>query len=209
MQTQTKLARRAKSLLLPLTVLVVLNSCKKDEPVVVPAIVQTKTFLVSGSPVGAFNLWGFNTNAPVANTDSVSNNWDFGMRFEKIIVNSNSSGPGNAGVQILNVPFNDVTLAPETGYAYDTTSTQLAVRGPDWYTYNSQTRSFAPITGKTFVFRTAASLPVFRSVKYAKLEFLTADPADDNGNPVTPPTRPTKIKYTFRYAYQPTGLRNF
>ena len=195
-------ARMTRNLLMPLSVLLVFNSCQKSEPVIVPAVVQTKTFLVSGSPVGAFNLWGFNTNGPVANTDSVSSNWDFGMRFERIIVNSNSSGPGNAGVQILNTPFNDVAVAPETGYAFDTTSTQLAVKGSDWYTYNSQTRSFAPITGKTFVFRTATS-------KFAKLEFLTAEPADDNGNPVTPPTRPTKIKYTFRYAYQFTGSRNF
>lgn len=202
MQIQNKWARNAKSLLMPLTVLVVLNSCQKDDPVILPAIVQTKTFLVSGSPVGAFNLWGFNTNAPVANTDSISSNWDFGMRFERIIVNSNASGPGNAGVQILNTAFDNVANAPETGYAYDTTSTQLAVKGTDWYTYNPTTRTFAPIAGKTFVFRTATS-------KYAKLEFLTAEPADDNGNLVTPPTRPTKIKYTFRYAYQPSGLRNF
>ncbi len=204
MQNKNKWARNAKILLMPLTVLVVLNSCQKDDPVILPAVVQTKTFLVSASRTGPYNLWGFNTNAPVANTDSVSSNWDFGMRLTNIIVNSNASGPGNAGVQILNTPFNDVTIAPETGYAYDTTSTKLAVNPSpgNWYIY--QNRSFAPIAGKTFVFRTATS-------KYAKLEFLTGEPVDDNGNPVpvTSTAPPTKIKYTFRYAYQPSGLRNF
>jgi len=176
--------------------------CKKDNPAVTPATIATKSFLVSGSPVGAFNLYGFETGAPVLNTDSVSNKWDFAMRFEKIIVNSNSSGPGNAGVQVLSTPFDAVTTAPEVGYRYDTTSTNLAVKGTDWYTYNPTTRSFSPIAGKTFVFRTAAN-------KYAKMEILTADPTDDNGAMVTPPTRPTKIKYTIRYAYQASGTRVF
>jgi hypothetical protein len=176
--------------------------CKKDTPVVTPATIATKSFLVSGSSAGAFNLYGFETGAPVLNTDSISTKWDFAMRFEKIIVNSNSSGPGNAGVQIVSAAFDAVTTAPETGYRYDTTSTKLAVNGADWYTYNPTTRSFSPIAGKTFVFRTAAN-------KYAKMEMLSADPTDDNGNAVTPPTRPTKIKYTIRYAFQSSGTRVF
>jgi hypothetical protein len=176
--------------------------CKKDTPVATPATIATTSFLVSGSSAGAFNLFGFETAAPVLNTDSISAKWDFAMRFEKIIVNSNSSGPGNAGVQVVSLPFDAVTTAPETGYGYDTTSTKLAVKGSDWYTYNPTTRSFSPIAGKTFVFRTAAN-------KYAKMEMLSADPTDDNGVIVTPPTRPTKIKYTFRYAFQASGTRVF
>jgi hypothetical protein len=38
---------------------------------------------------------------------------------------------------------------------------------------------------------------------------LTADPTDDNGNAVIPPTRPTKIKYKLRKAVQLDGTRNF
>ena len=187
---------------LSLFIVIAVGSCKKEDITPVPAIVATKTFLVSGSPVGAFNLYGFETGAPVLNSDSISNNWDFAMRFEKILVNSNSSGPGNAGVQILNGTFESITTAPDAGYAYDTTSTQLAVKGSDWYTYNPITRSFSPIAGKTFVFKTAKA-------KYAKMEFISAEPTDDNGIAVTPPTRPTKIKYTFRYAYQATGSKVF
>jgi hypothetical protein len=124
------------------------------------------------------------------------------MRFEAFLVNSAASGPGNAGVQVLNQPFEAVTVAPETGYRYDTSSTQRAIRPEDWYVYNAATRTFSPIAGRTFVFRTATN-------KYAKLEILSADPADDNGNLVVPPTRPTRIKYSIRFAYQPDGTRNF
>ena len=123
------------------------------------------------------------------------------MRFEKIIINSGISGPGQAGVQIVNKPFDLVNEAPQSGYKYDTTSSQLAVKGADWYNYNAATRSFSPIAGRTFIFLTATN-------KFAKLEILSADPADDNGNPVTPPTRPTKIKYRIRFAYQPDGSRS-
>jgi hypothetical protein len=184
-------------------VAVAVTSCKKEDNLTpVPAIIATKTFLVSGSPVGAFNLFSFETGAPVANTDSATTKWDFAMRFEKVIVNSNSSGPGAAGVQVLNSTFDALTTAPETGYGYDTTATQTAVKGTDWYTYNPATRSFSPIAGKLFVFKTATG-------KYAKMEITSADPADDNGAAVVPPTRPTKIKYTLRYAYQASGSRNF
>jgi hypothetical protein len=124
------------------------------------------------------------------------------MRFETFIVNSNASGPGNAGVQIVNQPFEAVAAAPESGYKYDTTAAQKAIKGTDWYIYNAATRTFSPIAGKTFLFRTATN-------KYAKLEVLSADPADDNGNPVVPPTRPTKIKYKIRFAYQASGTRDF
>jgi hypothetical protein len=186
---------------LAVLLLAALVSCKKDEAPT-PAVIDTKDFLVSGSAVGAHDLFSLQTGARVANTDSASTKWDFGMRFEKFIFNSNASGPGNAGVQILNTTFDAVTTAPDAGYAYDTTATQLAVKGAQWYTYNPTTRSFSPIAGRTFVIRTATG-------NYAKMEVLSAEPADDAGNPVTPPTRPTKIKYRIRYAYQASGSKVF
>lgn len=177
-------------------------SCEKDkEPA--PAVISTKDFLVNGSPAGGnYNFFKFETASEIPNTDSATAQWDFAMRFETFIVNSNASGPGNAGVQILSQPFDAVSVAPETGYRYDTSNTQRAIRGSEWYVYNSATRTFAPIAGKTFVFRTAAG-------KYAKLEVISADPADDAGNPVVPPTRPTKIKYRIRVAYQGDGTTKF
>jgi hypothetical protein len=183
-------------------ILLLAVSCKKeDKPT--PATVATIDFLVNGSASqGNYDFFSFSTGAKVAASDSNSTKWDFAMRFETFIVNSNASGPGNAGVQILNTPFDNVTSAPEIGYKYDTTVAQKAIKGADWYIYNSATRSFSPIAGKTFVFRTATN-------KYAKLEIVSADPADDNGNLVVPPTRPTKIKYKIRFAYQTSGKRDF
>lgn len=178
-----------------------LVSCKKNDTPT-PAVVTSVDFLVSGSSVGAHDLFSFETGTRVANTDSVSTKWDFGMRFEKFIINSNASGPGAAGVQILDKTFESVLEAPATGYAYDTTGATLAIKGAQWYIYNSTTRSFAPIAGKTFVFKTARNT-------YAKMEVLSADPADDNGNLVVPPTRPTKIKYKIRFAHQTSGSRTF
>lgn len=191
-----------KLVLLVLASVVVLASCEKEKDLV-PAVVTTKDFLVNGSATsGNYNFFSFESAAGIPVADSATNKWDFAMRFETFIVNSNASGPGMAGVQILNQPFDAVTAAPAAGYKYDTTAAQKAIKGADWYTYNAATRTFSPIAGKTFVFKTAMG-------KYAKLEVLTADPADDLGNPVTPPTRPTKIKYKIRVAYQTDGTTQF
>lgn len=180
--------------------LFLLASCRKENTPE-QAVFEQDIFLVNGNPTGGnFNFFSFATGSEVPLSDSISAKWDFAMRFEKIIVNSGVSGPGQAGVQILNTPYDLVTEAPQSGYKFDTSVTKLAVKGEEWYTYNSVTRTFSPIAGKTFVFRTATN-------KYAKLEILSADPADNNGNPVVPPTRPTKIKYKIRIAYQPDGSR--
>lgn len=179
---------------------ITLLSCKKDDAPT-PATIATTDFLVSGVSVGSHDLFSFETNARVATADSATTKWDFGMRFEKFIFNSGASGPGNAGVIIVNNTFESVTTAPETGYSLDTTRTNLAIRGDQWYTYNSANRTFSPTAGRTFVIRTATN-------KYAKMEVISADPANDNGDLVVFPTRPTKIKYKIRFALQSNG-RNF
>ncbi len=179
---------------------ITLLSCKKDDKPT-PATIATTDFLVSGVSVGSHDLFSFETNARVATADSATTKWDFGMRFEKFIFNSGASGPGNAGVIIVNNTFESVTTAPETGYSLDTTRTNLAIRGDQWYTYNSANRTFSPTAGRTFVIRTATN-------KYAKMEVISADPANDNGDLVVFPTRPTKIKYKIRFALQSNG-RNF
>lgn len=182
--------------------LMVAAGCRKEKESK-PAPVASIDFLVNGSATqGNHDFFSFANGAKVAASDSNSTKWDFAMRFEAFIVNSNASGPGNAGVQVLSQPFDAVTTAPEAGYKFDTTVAQRAIKASDWYIYNAISRSFAPIAGKTFVFRTATN-------KYAKLEVLSADPADDNGNLVVPPTRPTRIKYRIRFAHQPDGTRNF
>jgi hypothetical protein len=176
-------------------------SCQKDK--FTPAAIEAKELLVNGNPSGGnFTLYNVTTGEVVPNTDSATNKWDFGIRFEKIIINSNASGPGAAQVQVVNGIMDTYTTAPELNYAYDTTTTKLAVKGSDWYNYDAVNRTFSPKAGKLFIFKTNAG-------KYAKMEMLSADPTDDNGNAVVPPTRPTKIKYKFRKAVQTDGSRNF
>jgi hypothetical protein len=156
-------------------------------------------FLVNGSPSsGNYTFFSFDEGKEVSSLDSNSVKWDFGLRFETFIINSNASGPGSAYVQILQKPFNEILEAPLSGYKYDTTAAQKAIKGFDWYNYNPTTRQFSPKAGITFVFITATG-------KYAKMEVLSSIPSDDSGNPVVPPTRPTKIKYTIRYFYQRNG----
>lgn len=194
-----------KAVFLSMSALVIfLASCTKEETVEnINPNEKTIEFLVNGNPRGGnYTLFSFEKGGAVPTADSNSLNWDFGLRFETFIINSKASGPGNAYVQILNKPFLEVTNAALPGYKYDTTASQKAIKSFEWYTYDEENRQFSPIAGKTFVFVTAKS-------KYAKMEVLKADPADDNGNPVTPPTRPTKIKYTLRYFYQKNGTPNF
>ena len=192
-----------RNVIFAVLMIVVFASCKKDKTDPKPAEINTKDFLVNGDPSGGnYNFFSFANSAEINEADSASSKWDFAIRFETFIVNSNASGPGNAGVQIINQPFDAITTAPANSYRYDTTVSQKAIKGADWYTYNPTTRSFSPIAGKTFVFRTATG-------KYAKLEMISADPADDLGNLVIPPTRPTKIKYKIRVAYQGDGSLAF
>ena len=187
-------------LVLASATLILMNSCKKEEkPAPEPPKEKTIEFLVNGNPAGGnYTLFSFEEGKEIPSADSNSNKWDFGLRFETFIINNEASGPGEAFVQILDKPFAEVTDATLSGWKYDTTAAQKAIKGLDWFTYNATTRQFSPIAGKTFVFVTAKG-------KYAKMEVIKADPADNNGNPVTPPTRPTKIKYTLRYFYQKDG----
>lgn len=178
-------------------------SCSKEEIAVPVSGDKTIEFLVNGNPTGGnYTFFSFADGKEVPATDSNSLKWDFAMRFETFIINSKASGPGNAYVQILNQPYTEVISGALPGYKQDTSASQKAIKGFEWYTYNSVTRQFSPIAGKTFLFVTANS-------RYAKMEILKADPADNNGNPVVPPTRPTKIKYTLRYFYQKNGSPNF
>ena len=174
-----------------------LMSCQKDEDTL---NVETIEFSVSSNPMGQPTYFNFEKGEAVTLTSQDNLEWDFGLTLITFITNSGESGPGNGGAQILDGTFDSVTEAPEAGYRTDMAG-NLAVTS-DWYNYNSATRQFSPVAGKIIVFRTAEG-------KYAKMEIIKADPTDDAGNIVTPPVIPTKIKYTFRYAFQSDGSRTF
>ena len=180
-----------------LTGIVFLTSCDKNNDVTSqPTHADTSIVAVNFNSGTPFTLFSFKNKAAVSNTDSVSNKWDFALRLTTFLINSNASGPGNAGVIMQDGIFDNIVSAPASGYAYDTSATKLAIKDGSWYNYNTTTHVFTPIPGKIFIFRTADN-------HYAKMEILGA-----TYEPFTGMT-PNKIDYKIRFAYQADGTANF
>jgi len=181
-----------------LTLFVLVVSCKKDATVaVVPAVSATQTISVPFSSATNFRFFSFKDSTLVTSADSTTTKWDFAVRFTKFLVNSNASGPGNAGVIMQDGIFSDIKSAPTSGYSYDTTATRLAIKDGSWYDYNAVTRTLTPKAGKVFIFRTADGL------RYAKMQLLSVDYAPFVG------MTPTTLLYKFQYTYQPNGSTSF
>jgi hypothetical protein len=180
-----------------------LVSCGKEEvpaPPPAPSITTTDSMEIPFS-TNHYALYSFKNSAQVNLSDSASSNWDFGVRFVSLIVNSHASGPGNGGVITQNGVFDSYTTAPTTGYSYDTTSTNLAIDDgftTGWYNYNNATNAFSPKAGKFFVIKTADG-------HYAKLEILSVNYAGFN----PPNPTPDSLIYKFRYTYQADGSVHF
>ena len=174
-------------------------ACTKSEttPTVVPSYSSTQTLTVNFSTAKPFAYFGFKDSSLVVNTDSATAKWDFGLRFTNFVVNSNASGPGAAGVIMQDGVFANLTTAPTSGYAYDTTSAKLAIKDGSWYDYNVMSHAFVPKAGKVFFFRTADG------THYAKMQLLAVDYL-----PFTGPT-PVQLAYKFQYVYQPSGSATF
>ena len=189
-----------KTLYVPVALVIAVSviSCTKDKTVTPSQpITKTKDITVNFSSTKPFTFFSFKDTIVVANTDSVSAKWDFALRLTTFLVNSNSSGPGNAGVIMQDGIYNNILLAPSSGYAYDTTASQRAIKDGSWYDYNPTTHSFVPKAGKVFIFRTGDGL------HYAKMELLSADYV-----PFTGPV-PQQIIYKIRFTYQPDGSKSF
>jgi hypothetical protein len=173
------------------------SSCNDENTPVVNTVTATKSITVNFSLSSNYTFFRFSDSSLVPIADSATNKWDFAMRRTNILINSNASGPGLAGAQLVDGLFNNLTTAPEFGYGYDTTATRLAIKDGSWYDYNSVTRTLTPKAGKLLLFKTASGN------QYAKLEFLSSDYAPFVG------MFPTQIIYRFRYSYQPSGSRIF
>lgn len=178
-----------------ISALMLFSSCSKKENVVT-IIQKTDSIKVNFSATAPFTFFSFKNGGVIANTDSASTKWDFGLRYTTFILNSNAYGPGNAGAILQNAIYSDVTVAPESGYAYDTTTSKKGIKDGTWYTYNLVSHAFTPKAGQTFIFRTADNF-------YVKMELLAVDYEAFTG-----PT-PNRLIYRFRYTYQSNGTRNF
>lgn len=178
------------------TLFITISSCTKDSAPQATIIEKTDSIKVNFSSNAAYTFFSFKNDAIVANADSATTKWDFGLKFTTFILNSRTYGPGNAGAILQNSIYSSVTAAPETGYAYDTTASQKAIKDGSWYNYNPTTRTFSPKSGQTFIFRTADNY-------YVKMELLAVDYEPFVGQV------PLKLIYRFRYTYQGNGTKNF
>ena len=174
----------------------ILSSCTKNDATVITSIQKTDSLKVNFSTSSPFTFFSFKNDALVANTDSASTNWDFGLRLTTFILNSHAYGPGNASAILQNTIYSNLTTAPDNGYAYDTTTSQKAIKDGSWYDYNIATHVFAPKAGQTFIFQTADN-------HYVKMELLAVD-----YEPFTGPA-PVRLIYRFRYTYQASGGKDF
>ena len=179
-------------------ILLFFSACKKNDATInVDTIIRkTDSLKVNFSPAAPYTFFSFKNDAVVASSDSASTKWDFGLRFTTFILNSRTYGPGNSGAILQNSIYSNVTTAPDAGYAYDTASSQKAIKDGSWYDYNIATHAFAPKAGQTFIFRTADNF-------YVKMELLAVDYEPFVG------MTPIRLIYRFRYTYQSNGAKNF
>lgn len=148
-----------------------------------------------------FTYFRFSDSSIVSGNDTTSANWDIAFRGTTIIINGGPVRTGNGGAIIYrNSNFDSVSIAPETGYAYDTTDTQLAIptgSNNGWYSYDFANNYIAPIQGTVLIIKTGDG-------KYAKVEILSYY-KDQNPQPFP---NPVNFRYyTFRFVYQPDGSR--
>ncbi len=137
-------------------------------------------------------------------------NWDVSFlgkdRTITVAVNSGTEGTGTAGAQLVEVGFDDLKTAPENGYLEGSEATGDYMK---WSNYTGSTtepkHAVLPKPGITMVIKTADG-------KYAKLQIISLY----KGNPNTTTaefadltTRPEFGYFSFRYATQTNGSRNF
>lgn len=171
-------------------------SCSKKSDPKITVVQKVDSLLVKFSNSGSFVFFNFRNGKVVANSDSATTKWDFGMRRTTFILNSHAYGPGNAAGILQSSVYSSVLTAPGAGFAYDTTTSQKAIKDGSWYDYNPVSHSFSPKAGKTFIFRTADNF-------YVKMELLAVDYA-----PFVGPS-PSELIYRFRYTYQANGTKTF
>ncbi|MBA4057235.1 MAG: hypothetical protein C0490_21155, partial [Marivirga sp.] len=134
--------------------------------------------------------------------------WDIGFRGTTIILNSGTSGPGNAAGQTVTGIFEEILEAPADGYAVDG-ATKAIVGSGGWYTYTGEAatgpkHAVLPNAGKILVLKTADG----RFVKVEILSYYLGNPNTTTAEFADLATRPASRYYTFRFVYQADGTSN-
>jgi hypothetical protein len=196
-------------------------ACSKDEgtEVVVPVSAITVKDLpadtvtglgADGRPqyAGSVTYFSLVDNKIVASSDVASTKWDVAFSSTKILINGGTSGPGIGGAFVYVGLFDALkTIPSDSTFAVDNSNAaQFAIpqTSSGWYIYNGLTNIVTPAAGRVLVIRTATG-------KFAKIEILnyykggvTPDATASNSDKLT-----KQRYYTFRYAYQPNGSKNF
>jgi HmuY protein len=166
-------------------------------------------FAPNGQPFGngKFSFFSLENKTLVANTDSASSKWDIAFRGTTILVNSGSSGPGNAGAFVQLGAFDDIKIiSPDSVFRVDAAPVYAIRAGSNnsWYNYNAPVNLLTPLPGRVLVIRTAAG-------KYAKMEILNY--YKGGTTPSSTASDDDKIKkqrfYNFRFQYQTNGSKQF
>jgi hypothetical protein len=157
-------------------------------------------------PYVYFNI---RTGETVDAVQAETENWDIAFRGSSVIVNSGTSGPGQAGAILLDIEFEKVEIAPSDGYRQDSEEEPAITGNGGWYTYTGNGNPpFAVIThdDTTIILKTADGN------HFAKLHIMSYykdNPNYDSEEFANLQTRPASQYYTFRYAIQMTeGLRD-
>lgn len=181
-------------------------SCKEDDAPKPASTDQSITVVknLAANPevggTGHYTFFSLKNNSVVPVTDSATTKWDIAFNATTIITNSGSSGPGTVGVQIYTGLFENLAIAPETGYVQDAISGKAISTGSGngWYNYNSTTHVISAIPGRIIVVKTNDNT-------YAKIEIINYY----QNAPVAPVNTNISRYYTFRYMYQGDGTRKF
>ncbi len=187
--------------LLTFSAAVSISSCTKDNAVPEPTEITATDSITIPFRSDHYTFYSLESGKEVPLEDSATTKWDIGLRFASIIVNSHASGPGAGGIVVMKGVYEDLDKAPDDGYAYDTTTTKLAVnsnpRSADaWYLYEPVNHNLSPKAGLFFVVKTANG-------RYAKLEVMKVNYV--GWDPGAGDTYPESIQYKFRYTYQSNG----
>ncbi len=180
------------------------TSCDKEEETPVNESKVSSNTVKDLDASETYVYYNLSSNEIVPASDSASDKWDIAFYSTTILINSGTSGPGMGEAQVVELSFDEITEAPETGYAMDSESGNAVPKGSGngWYNYNPSTHIVSPIPGRTIVLKTADG------EKYAKVEILSyykGAPA----NPTYEENGADGRVYTFRYSIQENGTAQF
>jgi hypothetical protein len=153
---------------------------------------------VNGQPVGSnrFAFYCLTENKEISPADSASTSWDIAVRGTTVLVNGGTSGPGAGAAQVVEGIFEEITMAPSTGWAVDgPNGTAIPTgSGNGWYNYDFAAQTVTPIPGRVLLVKTADG-------RYAKIRIVSYY----KGAPETPTNESEGRYLTFDYVFQPDG----